>query len=175
MIDGLQEVFSATELEGYEEDLALLSEQLTEFNAWVTETILPDARSESALPRELYELQLKNWGVDDSPEDLIKTGQVGFMNIRNEMMALAPLVAAEKGFDTTDYREVIRLLKKDQVHGEELLPRYQQVMKELDAIIEREGLISLPDEPARMRMATESETAQSPEAHLSLPLLVGNT
>ena len=175
MIEGLQGVFGATELEGYEEDLALLSEQLTEFNAWVADTILPNTRSESALPRELYELQLKNWGVDDTPEDLIKTGQVGFMNIRNEMMALAPLVAAEKGFDTTDYREVIRLLKEDQVHGDQLLPRYQQVMKELDVIIEREGLVSLPEEPARVRMATPAETAQQPSAHLDIPRLVGNT
>ena len=175
MIEGLQGVFGATELEGYEEDLALLSEQLTEFNAWVADTILPNTRSESALPRELYELQLKNWGVDDTPEDLIKTGQVGFMNIRNEMMALAPLVAAEKGFDTTDYREVIRLLKEDQVHGDQLLPRYQQVMKELDVIIQREGLVSLPDEPARVRMATPAETAQQPSAHLDIPRLVGNT
>ena len=175
MIEGLQGVFGATELEGYEEDLALLSEQLTEFNAWVADTILPNTRGESALPRELYELQLKNWGVDDTPEDLIKTGQVGFMNIRNEMMALAPLVAAEKGFDTTDYREVIRLLKEDQVHGDQLLPRYQQVMKELDVIIEREGLVSLPEEPARVRMATPAETAQQPSAHLDIPRLVGNT
>lgn len=175
MIEGLQGVFGATELEGYEEDLTLLSEQLTEFNAWVAETILPNTRSESVLPRELYELQLKNWGVDDTPEDLIKTGQVGFMNIRNEMMALAPLVAAEKGFDTTDYREVIRLLKEDQVHGDQLLPRYQEVMKELDIIIEREGLVSLPDEPARVRMATPAETAQQPSAHLDIPRLVGNT
>jgi hypothetical protein len=175
MIEGLQGVFGATELEGYEEDLALLSEQLAEFNAWVAETILPSTRSESALPRELYELQLKNWGVDDSPEELIKTGQVGFMNIRNEMMAIAPLVAAEKGFDTTDYREVIRLLKEDQVHGDQLLPSYQKVMKELDVIIEREGLVSLPDEPARVRMATPAETAQQPSAHLDIPRLVGNT
>jgi uncharacterized protein (DUF885 family) len=175
MIDGLQEVFGATELEGYEEDLALLSEQLTEFNAWVAETISPVTRSESALPRELYELQLKNWGVDDSPEDLIRTGQIGFMNIRNEMMALAPLVAAEKGFDTADYREVIRLLKEDQIHGDQLMPRYQEIIKELDVIIEREGLISLPDEPARVRMATAAETAQVPSAHLDIPRLVGNT
>jgi len=175
MIEGLQDVFSATGLEGYEEDLALLSEQLTGFNTWVANTILPNTRDESALPRELYELQLRNYGVDDSPEELIKTGQVGFMNIRNEMMALAPLVAAEKGFDTADYREVIRLLKEDQVHGDQLMPRYQEVMKELDVIIEREGLISLPDEPARVRMATAAETAQQPSAHLDVPRLVGNT
>ncbi len=175
MIEGLGGVFEATELEGYEDDLTLLSEQLTAYNAWVAETILPNTRSDAALPRELYELQLKNFGVDDSPEALMKTGHVAFMNIRNEMMALAPLVAAQEGFDSSDYREVIMLLKKDQVHGDQLLARYREIMAELDLIIEREKLASLPDEPARMRMATPAETAQTPSAHLDIPRLVGNT
>ncbi len=175
MVAGLQQVFGATELEGWQEDLAVLTGQLNEFNEWVRENILPNTRDSAALPRELYELQLKNFGVDASPEELMKTGQVAFMNIRNEMIALAPLVAAENGFDTKDYREVLRLLKKDQLHGEELMTGYQQVMAELDVIIEREGLATLPDEPARVRMATTAETAQQPAAHLDVPRLVGNT
>jgi uncharacterized protein (DUF885 family) len=175
MIEGLASVFEATELEGYEQDLALLTEQLTAYNAWVEETILPNTRENAALPRELYELELKNYGVDDSPEALIKTGQVGFMNIRNEMMALAPLIAKQKGYDTNNYREVIALLKKEQIHGDELMASYREVMAEIDVIIERESLISLPDEPARVRMATAAETAQQPAPHLDIPRLIGNT
>ena len=175
MIQGLQSVFAATELEGYEQDLAMLSEQLTAYNNWVEETILPNTRESAALPRELYELQLKHYGVEDSPEALIKTGQVAFMNIRNEMIALAPLVAQQKGYATGSYREVIELLKKEQVNGDELMAKYREIMVELDAIIEREGLVSLPDEPARVRMATPAETAQQPAAHLDVPRLVGNT
>jgi len=175
MLEGLASVFAATELEGWEDDLALLVEQFTAYNAWVEATILPNTRESAALPRELYELQLKNYGVDDTPEQLIRTGQVGFMNIRNEMMALAPLVAKEKGYASNDYREVINLLKKEQIHGDELMTAYRDVMLELDAIIERENLASLPDEPARVRMATAAETAQQPAAHLDIPRLVGNT
>ena len=175
MIEGLQSVFAATELEGYEGDLAVLTEQLTAYNVWVEETILPNTRDNASLPRELYELQLKNYGVDDSPEALIKTGQVGFMNIRNEMMALAPLVARQKGYRTTNYREVIELLKQEQVHGDELMASYREIMEQLDVIIEREELVSLPDEPARVRMATPAETAQQPAAHLDIPRLIGNT
>lgn len=175
MIAGLAQVFGATELEGWQEDLGVLTDQLNEYNEWVRENILPNTRASAVLPRELYELQLKNYGVDASPEELMKIGQVAFMNIRNEMIALAPLVAAENGFDATDYREVLRILKKDQLHGEELMAAYQEVMAELDVIIEREGLASLPDEPARVRMATVAETAQQPAAHLDVPRLVGNT
>jgi uncharacterized protein (DUF885 family) len=120
-------------------------------------------------------LQLKNYGVEASPEELMKIGQVAFMNIRNEMIALAPLVAKEQGFDTGDYREVLRLLKKDQKYGDELMKGYTDIMAELDVIIAREGLATLPDEPARVRMATSAETAQQPAAHLDVPRLVGNT
>ncbi len=175
MIDGLQDVFATSELEGWEDDLALLSEQLTAYNGWVAETILPNTRPDAALPRALYELQLKEFGVDDSPEDLIKIGQVAFVNIRNEMMALAPLVAQQKGYETTDYREVIDLLKQEQIHGEELMAAYREVIAEIDVIIQRENLISLPDEPARVRQATPAETAQQPAAHLDVPRLIGNT
>ncbi|NND43915.1 MAG: DUF885 domain-containing protein [Xanthomonadales bacterium] len=175
LLGGLQEVFAASELEGWEEDLAVLTAQLTEHNEWVKNTILPIARESAVLPRELYELALKNWGVDASPEELIVTGQVAFMNIRNELMALAPLVAAERGYTSSDYRHVLRELKKEQIHGEALMPAYKEIMRELDVIIEREGLATLPNEPARVRMASAAETAQSPAAHLDIPRLVGNT
>ena len=174
-IEGLSQVFAGTDLTGYESSLTLLQSQLKDYNEWVRENILPNTRESAVLPRELYELQLKNWGVDATPEELIKIGQVAFMNIRFEMMALAPKVAEKFGYETNDYREVMELLKKDQVHGDALMAEYEQVMRELDRIIEREQLISLPNEPARVRMATAAETAQSPAAHLDIPRLIGNT
>ncbi len=175
MMAGLQQLFAATRLEGYADDLELLAEQLTRYNEWVRANILPNARPSAVLPRELYQLQLKQYGVEDPPEALMRTGEVAFLNIRNEMMALAPLVAKQKGYETTDYREVIKLLKKEQVHGDQLLAAYRGVMQQIDAIIGREGLISLPAEPARVRMATAAETAQQPAAHLDVPRMIGNT
>ena len=175
LIQGLTDLFKGTDLNGWQDSLKLLQQQLTDYNTWVEATILPNTRESAVLPRELYELQLKNYGVDASPEELMKIGQVAFMNIRNEMMALAPLVAQQKGFKTNDYREVLKLLKKEQIHGDALMKEYRSVMQELDKIIAREGLASLPNEPARVRMATPAETAQQPAAHLSIPRLVGNT
>ncbi len=175
-IKGLTDVFAATDLTGYEADLKVLQQQLSDYNEWVKTNILPNTRESAMLPRELYELQLKNYGVDASPEALMKIGQTAFMNIRFEMMAIAPLVAEKMGYETTDYREVMELLKADQIYGEEaLMDEYTAVMRELDKIIERNQLISLPNEPARARMATAAETAQQPAAHLDVPRLVGNT
>ncbi|TDR19302.1 DUF885 domain-containing protein [Marinicella litoralis] len=174
-IEGLSQVFAATDLTGYEDSLQLLQRQLSDYNVWVKENILPHTRENAMLPRELYELQLKNYGVNATPEELIKIGQVAFMNIRFEMMALAPLVAQKMGYETSDYREVMALLKEEQIHGDALMEEYAAVMRELDNIIKRHGLISLPNEPARARMATAAETAQQPAAHLDVPRLVGNT
>lgn len=175
MINGLTSLFEESELKGWEKSLTLLQTQLTDYVKWVDKTILPNTRENAALPRELYELQLKNYGVESSPEELMATGQVAFMNIRNEMMAIAPLVAKQKGYETDDYREVIKLLKKDQIHGDELLEYYQKIMLELDNIIETNHLATLPNEPARVRMASSAETAQQPAAHLDIPRLIGNT
>lgn len=175
LIAGMREVFEATDLSGWEDTLLVLQAQLGEYNDWVKTEILPNTRDSAALPRELYELQLKNYGVDASPEELMKIGQVAFMNIRNEMIALAPLVAKEKGYKTNDYREVIKLLKKEQVYGDALMQGYVEVMKELDVIIKEQHLLTLPTGPARVRMATAAETAQQPAAHLDVPRLIGNT
>lgn len=175
MLAGLPDMFEATGVEGWEDDLALLTDQFNAYNEWVRETILPMARADAALPRELYELNLKNWGVEATPEELIRTGQVAFADIRNEMMALAPLVAAEKGWDLTDYRDVINRLKEEQVPGDQLMSAYQDVMTQLDGIIAGEGLATLPNEPARVRLASRAETAQLPAAHLDTPRLIGNT
>jgi hypothetical protein len=59
-IQGLTQVFVATDLTGYEESLALLQQQLGDYNEWVKANILPNTRQSAMLPRELYELQLKN-------------------------------------------------------------------------------------------------------------------
>ena len=175
MIAGLEQLFADSGLKGWQSSLDLLQKQLRDYDEWVRVTILPITRSSSTLPRELYELQLKNYGVDASPEALMALGETAFMDIRNEMIALAPLVAKEKGLQTRDYREVIKALKREQIHGPALLAKYREVMEEIDRIIKREKLATLPNEPARVRMGTTAETAQQPAAHLDIPRLIGNT
>ena len=96
------------------------------------------------------------------------------MEIRNEMKALAPLVAKEKGFATTDYREVIRELKKQQITGDAILPHYQARLKQVEEIIAREAIVTLPQRPARIRLASEAESASTPAPNMRPPRLVGN-
>jgi len=176
LITGIEEVLAGTDLQGWEETYATLAGQLRNYNDWVRAEILPRARDDYRLPKDLYEDALRNWGVDASPTDLIEQATKGYMDIRGEMEALAPLIAAEKGYDTNDYREVIALLKRDgPIDGDKLLDHYNAVLRDIEDIIVREKLVSLPDRDAGIRIATAAETAVQPAPHLQPPRLIGNT
>ncbi|MFQ6006701.1 MAG: DUF885 domain-containing protein, partial [Woeseia sp.] len=154
----------------------LLTEQLRDYNRWLTEELLTRARDDYRLPHAMYQDALRNWGVEASPEDLIQQATQAYMDIRNEMIALAPLVAKEKGYASTDYREVIRELKKDgPIDGDKMLDHYHGVLKKIEDIIVRERIISLPKRDAGIRIATAAETAAQPAPHLDVPRLIGNT
>ncbi len=138
--------------------------------------MLPRSRDDYRLPPVMYEDALRNWGVDASPEELIQQAPQGYMDIRNEMVALAPLVAQEKGYASTDYREVIKKLKKDgAIDGDKMLDHYHSVLKQIEDIMVRERIISLPERDAGIRIASAAETAAQPAPHLDIPRLIGNT
>lgn len=175
-VTGIEELLAGTDLQGWEESYQTLAGQLRDYNEWVRAEILPRARDNFRLPPALYEDALRNWGVDASPLDLIEQATKGYMDIRNEMEALAPLIAAEKGYDTNDYREVIALLKRDGgIDGDRLVDHYHAVLKDIEEIIVREKIVTLPKRDAGIRIASEAETAAQPAPHLDVPRLIGNT
>lgn len=175
-ITGIEELLSGTDLEGWQESYSVLATQLRDYTQWVRVEVLPRVRDDFRLPAALYEDALRNWGVDESPLGLIEQATKGYMDIRNEMESLAPLIAAEKGYDTDDYREVIALLKRDgEIDGDKLVDHYHSVLRDIEEIIVRERLISLPKREAGIRIASAAETAAQPAAHLDVPRLIGNT
>ena len=175
-ITGIEDLLAGTDLQGWEDAYATLSGQLREYNDWLRAEMLPRARDDFRLPPALYANALKNWGVDADPKDLIEQASKGYMDIRNEMAALAPLIARDKGYETNDYREVIALLKQDgAIDGDKLLDHYFAVLRDIEEIIVREKIISLPERSAGIRIATAAETAAQPSAHLETPRLIGNT
>ncbi len=175
-ITGIEELFAGTDLQGWQEPYEALASQLRDYNQWIVDELLPRSRDDYRLPPVMYEDALRNWGVDASPEQLIQQATQGYMDIRNEMVALAPLVAREKGYASTDYRDVIRNLKDDgAIDGDKLLDYYQGVLKQIEDFIVRERIISLPERNAGIRIATAAETAAQPAAHLDVPRLIGNT
>ena len=142
---------------------------------WVKETVLPEARTDFRLPPEIYADNLRQVGLDISPQELIGRAQTAYAEIRNEMRTLAPLVAAERGWDTSDYREVIRRMKLEQLTGDEVIPFYEGVIAQIEDIIRRERIVTLPDRPMAIRLANEAENAAQPAPHMSPPPFTGGT
>ena len=175
-ITGTEELLAGTDLQGWEASYETLAGQMRDYSDWVRAEILPRARDDFRLPPVMYEDALRNWGVEESPQALIEQATKGYMDIRGEMQALAPLVAKEMGYATDDYREVIARLKADgAIDGDKLLDHYHSVLRDIEEIIRREQLVTLPDRDAGIRIASAAETARTPAPHLQPPRLIGNT
>ncbi|HKX54475.1 MAG TPA: DUF885 family protein, partial [Xanthomonadales bacterium] len=82
---GLEHIFKDSGLKGYEKDLALLNKQLAKYSDWLKKELLPRAREDHKLPAEIYADNLKNFGVDIAPEELIRQAQLGFAQIQFRM------------------------------------------------------------------------------------------
>jgi uncharacterized protein (DUF885 family) len=70
---------------------------------------------------------------------------------------------------------VLRALKSEQLSGGTILSHYQQRMKTLEEIIQRERIVTLPARSLRIRLATEAESSRAPAPFMSPPRLIGNT
>ena len=156
--------------------LAELDRQLADYAAWTTATVLPTARTTYDLPPELYALALKNVGIDIDPRVLIERAQLEFMETRNAMQQIAPLIAQQKGFKDTGYIAVIRALKKEQIPNDRIEAHYQtQVMPVLERQINEHRVVTVPNRPMQMRVGTAAESAAQPAPHFLPAPLIGNT
>jgi hypothetical protein len=174
-IAGVRELFGRYQIEGAEPALDAMEQQLRDYAEWERTTVLPAARDDFRLPPELYAYRLKAFGIDLPPEQLISRARRGFYEIRQQLDALAPLVAQKFGFAATDYPSVLAELKAQEVPQERLEARYAEVLGELQAIAARERVVTLPDYPVKMRLGSEAENAASPAPHMQPPRLIGNT
>ncbi len=175
LVQGLEKLFEEYKIDGWREPFATLRQQLAEYQQFVRAEILPKARTDFRLPADLYALSLEQVGVTMQPEPLVAMARQAFVEIQAEMQRLAPAIAKARGLKTVDYRDVIRALKQEQLVGEAILPHYRQRLAEIEAIITREQLVTLPKREARIRIATDAEAAQSPAPNMRPPRLLGNT
>lgn len=173
--DGIADLFKHYKLTGWEEAHAKLKAQLADYNTWVRTTVLPKARTDFRLPPEEYALAFEGYGIDISPSQMAAIAHQAFTDIQSLMAKVAAQVAAERHLSSSDYREVIRELKKQQIVEDAILPFYQKRLHEIEDIIKAHQLVTLPIRPARIRIATPAETAQQPAPHMVQPPLLHNT
>jgi len=174
-LEGIATLCEKYQLTGWEAPYARLKSQLTDYDAWIRTTVLPKARPDFRLQPEEYTLALEQYGIDIPPAQIAELAHQGFSEIQEEMKPIAAQIAKDRKLPSSDYRDVIRELKKQQLVGDAILPFYQERLTQIEKIITEQALVTLPDRPARIRIATAAETAQQPAPHMSPPPFLHNT
>ncbi len=174
-VEGMAALFRKYKLTGWEEPYKKLTAELTEYDAWVRATLLPKARTDFRLPAAEYALALEGYGIDIPPAELAAKAHAAFVEYQGAMAPMAAEIAKAHGWSSTDYRDVIRELKKTQITGDAILPFYEARLKAIEGIIVAKRLVTLPTRPAIIRLATAAETAQQPAPHMQPPPFLHNT
>src|SRR6266849_3545559 len=174
-LEGIAALLEKYKLTGWQEPYGKLKSQLVEYDAWTKANVLPKSRTDFRLPPEEYALHLEDYGIDIPPAQLAAMAHQAFSEIQAEMKPIAAQIAKERHLPSSDYRDVIRELKKQQLVGDAILPFYQERLKQIEKIIVEKQIVSLPERPARIRIATAAETTQQPAPHMVSPPFLHNT
>jgi hypothetical protein len=175
IMDGIPELCKKFNLTGWEQPYATLKKQVEDYDRWTRDHVLTKARTDFRLPAEEYALNLEDFGIDIPPAELAKLAHAAFTEIQQQMTSIAIQIAHEHHLPGADYRDVIHELKKDQLHGDSIMLVYKQHLKDIEAIIREHQLVTLPNRPAIIRLATAAETAQGPAPHMVPPPFLNNT
>ncbi|SFS08628.1 Uncharacterized conserved protein, DUF885 familyt [Dyella sp. OK004] len=175
-VDGIHQLFAKYKLDNADGKAALaaLDSQMKDYDAWVRSTVLPRTRADFRLPEPLYAYNLKQVGIDIPPQELIKQAELEYVELRSAMQMMAPVVAKAEGINATDYREVMKALKKQQLAKDQVMPWYSEVIAKIEDIIRREHIVTLPQRKMAMRLASDAEAAAVPAPHMDPPPFINN-
>jgi hypothetical protein len=173
-VTGIGLLLEKYNMKGYQEAYTALKSQMADYSGFVKKEVLPKSRTDFRLPPAIYAINLENVGVDFSQAELTRLAHQTYTEVQGEMQTVAARIAKQRKLASSDYRDVIHELKKEQWAGDEILPRYKERLAEIEQILRREHLVTLPDRPAMIRLATAAETANQPAPHMQPPRLLNN-
>lgn len=142
-----------------------LKTQLFNYENFIRQEILPKAEQNFRLPRELYTLRLAQQGIETPIEIVMQQAHTAFTQIQQEMDAIAPQIAQRKKLKASTYREVIQVLKQEQLSPKDTLKLYKERAKALESIMQQQRLVTLPGRDLNIRLATEKEYGNFPIPH----------
>ncbi|HSU33121.1 MAG TPA: DUF885 domain-containing protein [Bryobacteraceae bacterium] len=174
LVTGIGLLLEKYKMQGYEDAYAKFKNEMAEYQQFVRTVVLSKARTDFRLPPALYKQNLEEVGVDFTPDELKQRAHQSFVEIQREMKPLAARIAQERHLPSSDYRDVVKDLKKDQLNATDIMPLYHQRLADIESIIRREHLVTLPNRPAIIRLASAAETAQQPAPHMLPPPLLNN-
>lgn len=175
IMNGIPDLCKKFNLTGWEQPFAVLRKQVADYDQWLRDHVLTKARTDFRLPPEEYALDLDGYGITIPPAELASMAHAAFIGLQQQMAPIAAQIAHNRHLATSDYRDVMRELKKEQLHGDSILIVYKQHLKDIEAIIREHQIVTLPNRPAMIRLATAAETAQGPAPHMVPPPFLNNT
>jgi uncharacterized protein (DUF885 family) len=175
VLDAMPGLFQKYGIQGYESAITQLKQQIALYNRFIRAEVLPKCPTDLRLAPELYAFLMRDsYGVEISPSESANAGRLAFRETQSEMKALAANIAVTQHLPTSDYREVIRSLKKDQLQGDAIVAEYTQRLKDIEQIIAREKLLSLPPGEPHIRLATQAESAYALAPFTRCPQLLSS-
>ena len=168
-------LFKKYQLTGWESAYEKLKAQLADYDAWIRANLLPKARTDFRLPPDEYALNFEKFGIDIPPAKIAEMAHAAFKEYQDEMAPIAAQIAKQRKLPSSDYRDVIAALKKQQITGDAILPFYEKRLKDVETVIVRERIVTLPNRAAIIRLASAAETAQQPAPHMKAPPFLHNT
>ena len=149
------------EVPDYQEAYAELKTQLYDYETYIRRELLPKTE-EFRLPLELYAFELEQQGIEMPIEELIQQAHIVFDRIQQQMDKMARKMAQHREVEISNYRDLIQVLKQEQLSAQDTLRLYQKRAKSLERTIEREDLVSLPENKFNIRLATAQEKRSFP-------------
>ncbi|WP_371372317.1 DUF885 domain-containing protein [Thalassotalea aquiviva] len=175
LLSEISQLFQRYNIEGYRPALQKLKQQAVQYKMFLKSQILPHAREDFRLPTELYQFNLKQYGIDMPLDQLQSRARVEFKQLQNNMNGLARQIAQRKDFPINDYRYVLKRLKSEQITGDKILPFFREKNDVLEAIIKKNNIVSLPKRALNIRIASNAESAMVPAPFMKPPRLIHNT
>lgn len=160
----------------YNELLPLFEKQISGYEKFVREELLPHAPKEASLPEEIYLTLLKLHGVHDAPEELIKKAQEDFKGLYAEYEKIAKEVAEDEKLEFTDPVKVLQYLEETKTlkDPQMVMDLYKSIQGEIEEWITKGQLMTLPEKPITTRLGNEAEEAIMPVPHVNTPYFVDN-
>lgn len=160
----------------WQDDLSAFEIQIKTYDDWLRTSVLPLARKDFRMPAKLYELALQGSGLTDPSEAVALTARDEFKKNLVLYRQIAAAIATREKLTDHSPKAVLQHFKRNlEFNPEKIRARYEQANRELSAEIVRRDLVSLPQQPLRIRLADEAESAAAPVPHLNTPSFVGNT
>ena len=161
-VSRIQAFLKQQEVPDYQEAYAELKTQLFDYETFIRREVLAKAETNFRLPLELYAFELEQQGIEMPIEELIQQAHIVFTQIQSQMDRMAREIAQQRGIKVSNYRDLIQILKQEQLSAQKTLNLYQKRAEDLETILKRENLVSIPKNKFNIRLATAQEKRNFP-------------